>query len=224
MQPATRPLLRLEVATPGRVPYAEAVGWQERLVDRRLAGGRDALLLLEHPPVYTLGRGADPIYLGGAATGGVPVVRTHRGGQVTYHGPGQLVGYPIVDLRAFRTDVRWYVTMIEDVLIGALGTFGIGAGRREGFRGVWVEGRKIASIGIAVRRWVAWHGFALNVADDLAPFARITPCGISGVEMTSVTREGGASDVAAVLPVVLAEFVARFGYAGWDPLDVARAE
>jgi len=149
----------------------------------------------------------------------VPVFRAHRGGQVTYHGPGQLVAYPVVDLRAFRPDVRWYLDMLEGVLIAALAALGVAAGRRAGLRGVWVGERKIASIGIALRRWVAWHGFALNVAHDVSGFAPITPCGITGIEMTSVAREGGPSEMAAVLPVVLDRFVAAFGYAGWKPLE-----
>ena len=211
--------MRLEVGVPGRVEYRRALAWQEALVARRLAGGPDALLLLEHPPVYTLGRGADPRFLGAAAASDVPVFRAHRGGQVTYHGPGQLVGYAIVDLRAFRPDVRWYLDMLEGVLIAALAALGIAAGRRAGLRGVWVGERKIASIGIALRRWVAWHGFALNVAHDVSGFAPITPCGITGVEMTSVAREGGPGEVTAVLPVVLDRFVAAFGYAGWLPLE-----
>jgi lipoyl(octanoyl) transferase len=211
--------MQLEVGLPGQVEYGRALAWQETLVARRLAGGPDALLLLEHPPVYTLGRGADPRFLGAAASGGVPVFRAHRGGQVTYHGPGQLVGYPIIDLRGFRPDVRWYLDRLEDVLIAALAALGIAAGRRAGLRGVWVGERKIASIGIALRRWVAWHGFALNVAHDVSGFAPIAPCGITGIEMTSVAREGGPGEVAAVLPVVLDRFVAAFGYAGWTPLE-----
>jgi len=211
--------MRLEVGFPGRVEYGRALAWQEALVARRLAGGPDALLLLEHPPVYTLGRGADARFLGAAAASEVPVFRAHRGGQVTYHGPGQLVGYPIVDLRAFRPDLRWYLDMLEGILIDALDALGVAAGRRAGLRGVWVGERKIASIGIALRRWVAWHGFALNVAHDVSGFAPITPCGITGIEMTSVAREGGPSEMAAVLPVVLDRFVAAFGYAGWTPLE-----
>jgi lipoate-protein ligase B len=201
---------------PGVVDYAQAVLWQERLVARRLAGGPDMLLLLEHPPVYTLGRGADERHLGGAVAGDVAIVRAHRGGQVTYHGPGQLVGYPIVDLRGLRTDIRWYLRMLEETLIAALAEWQIPAERVAGQTGVWVAGRKIASIGVAVRRWVAWHGFALNVGSDLRGFAPITPCGIAGVEMTSVAREGGPEAVAAVMPVVLRQFVRTFGYAAWD--------
>jgi len=210
--------VRLDVALPGRVEYTRAVAWQEALVARRLAGGRDALLLLEHPPIYTLGRGADPAHLRAAASGDVPVVRAHRGGQVTYHGPGQLVGYPILGLRDLRPDVRWYVGMLEQVLIEALSDVGFDAARRDGLTGVWVARRKIASIGIAIRRWVAWHGFALNVAGDLSGFTSITPCGIAGVEMTSVAREGGPAEVPAVAEVVLARFLSAFGYDGWTPL------
>lgn len=204
----------LEVARPGRVPYDVATTWQESLVTRRVDGrGPDAFLLLEHPPVYTLGRGADAAFVGAAAGGAIPVVRTGRGGQVTYHGPGQLVGYPIVDLGGHRRDVRWYVRSLEQVLVDALDRLGIRAGRLDGHPGVWVEGRrKIASIGVAIRRWVTWHGFALNVSADLRGFASITPCGIVGVEMTSVAREGGIDDVARVGDVVLDRFVARFGY------------
>ena len=186
----------LAVARPGRLAYEAAARWQELLVERRLGSdGTDCLLLLEHPPVYTLGRGADPRFLGAGAAGDIPVVRTTRGGQVTYHGPGQLVGYPIVDLRGHRQDVRWYVREIEQVLIDALAVLGLVADRVQGLPGVWVAGRKIGSIGIAIRRWVTWHGFALNVAADLEAFAAITPCGIEGVRMTSVAREGGPADV-----------------------------
>jgi lipoate-protein ligase B len=204
----------LAVARPGRIAYEDATRWQEALVERRLAGGvSDCLLLLEHPPVYTLGRGADPRFLGLGAEGGIRVVRTSRGGQVTYHGPGQLVGYPIVDLRGHRQDVRWYVREIEGVLIDALAVFGIDGGRVDGLPGVWVSGkRKIGSIGVAIRRWVAWHGFALNVADDLGGFGAITPCGIPGVQMTSVAREGVPADLDRVAEAVSRAFVARFGY------------
>jgi lipoate-protein ligase B len=217
------PARMLEVARPGRVPYEAATAWQETLVERRLSGaGPDALLLLEHPAVYTLGRGADPRFVGAGAGGEIPVVRTGRGGQVTYHGPGQLVGYPIVDLGDHRRDVHWYVRSLEQVLIDALARLGIAADRVEGLPGVWVDGRrKIASIGVAIRRWVTWHGFALNVSADLDGFAAITPCGIVGVEMTSVAREGGIDDLDRVGDVVLAAFVERFGYQVVRPLAPA---
>ncbi|MCW5891552.1 MAG: lipoyl(octanoyl) transferase LipB [bacterium] len=213
--------MELMVATPGRVPYAAALAWQERLVAERLAGGDDVLLLLEHPPVYTLGRGADARFLGAAAAADTPVVRVGRGGQVTYHGPGQLVGYPILALRRHRLDVHWYVRTLEQVLIDALADFGIAAARRPGLTGVWVEDRKIGSIGVALRRWVTWHGFALNVGPDLGGFVSIVPCGITGVRMTSVAAEGGPAEIDAVLPRVRARFVAAFGYAGWQELPAS---
>lgn len=222
-QASTQPVMVLEIALPGRIGYEQALAWQEALVARRIAGGPDVLLLLEHPPVYTLGRGADPRHLGAAVGGGVPVVRAQRGGQVTYHGPGQLVGYPILGLRDHRPDVRWYVRSLEDVLIGALADLRIGARRRSGLTGVWVGERKIASIGVAIRRWVTWHGFALNVGADLAAFDAITPCGIAGVEMTSVARETGRGQVGEVLPLVLARFLTAFGFASWRPLATATA-
>ena len=211
--------VELRVARCGRVPYEIALAWQEALVARRLDGGPDVLLVLEHPPVYTLGRGADARFLGAAAEGDIPVVRVGRGGQVTYHGPGQLVGYPIVGLRDLRPDVRWYVRGLEEVLISALADLGIAAERRPGLTGVWVGQRKIGSIGVAIRRWVTWHGFALNVAPDVSGFAAITPCGIDGVVMTSVAREGGPSDIGTVAEVVVRRFVRQFGYATMSALE-----
>lgn len=211
--------MSLRVALAGRVEYERALAWQEALVARRLAGGPDTLVLLEHPPVYTLGRGADPRHLGMAAVGSVPVVRVHRGGEVTYHGPGQLVGYPILDLRWLRCDVRWYLRTLETTLIGTLADLGISARRREGLTGVWVGERKIASIGVALRRWVSWHGFALNVGPDVSGFDAITPCGITGVRMTSTASEGGPAEIDAAVAVVVARFVSTFGYDGWAPLE-----
>jgi lipoyl(octanoyl) transferase len=211
--------MMIDVGFPGRVDYGRALAWQEALVARRQAGSSDVLLLLEHPPVYTLGRGADGRYL--HAAGDIPVWRVGRGGQVTYHGPGQLVGYPILDLRRLRPDVRWYVRSLEEVLIGTLADLGVAADRVPGRIGVWIEGRrKIASIGIGIRRWVTWHGFALNVAEDLGGFAGIVPCGLEGVEMTSIAREGGGGDLTTVGERVLAHFVTVFGYEGWRPLAV----
>jgi lipoate-protein ligase B len=209
----------LTVAVAGRVEYARALAWQEALLERRLAGPPDVLVLLEHAPVYTLGRGADDRFLGTAREADVPVLRVGRGGQVTYHGPGQLVGYPIIGLRDHRPDVHWYVRTLEEVLIRALGEVGIRAGRVDGRTGVWVDGRrKIASIGVGIRRWVTWHGFALNVGRDLSGFVPITPCGLDGVEMTSVANEGGPSEVDALLSSVREHFVAVFGYRTWSPI------
>ena len=211
--------VELRVARCGRVPYEIALAWQEALVARRLDGGPDVLLVLEHPPERVHGRGADARFLGAAAEGDIPVVQVGRGGQVTYHGPGQLVGYPIVGLRDLRPDVRWYVRGLEEVLISALADLGIAAERRPGLTGVWVGQRKIGSIGVAIRRWVTWHGFALNVAPDVSGFAAITPCGIDGVVMTSVAREGGPSDLGTVAEVVVRRFVRQFGYATVSALE-----
>jgi lipoate-protein ligase B len=181
----------LEVVQPGRVSYHEALAWQRELARRRIAGelDHDVLLLLEHPPVITLGRGARAEHV--VRPAGVEVVATERGGDVTFHGPGQLVGYPVLRLTAYRADLHWYLRTLEDALIAALATLDVQAERRPGFTGVWTNGRKIASIGVHVRQWVTWHGFALNVTTDLSYFDRIVPCGIDGVQMTSLEREAG---------------------------------
>jgi len=185
----TRPVL--EVIEAGVVPYAEALEWQRGLaqarIERRIP--HDLLLLLEHPPVVTLGRASQASHLLQAA--GVEVYEVERGGDVTFHGPGQLVGYPIIDLTGYKQDLHWYLRTLEQALIGALEILGIPAERNPGYTGVWTQGRKIASIGIHVKQWVTWHGFALNVTTDLAHFDRIVPCGIPGVEMTSIQRELG---------------------------------
>jgi lipoyl(octanoyl) transferase len=180
----------LEVLLAGRVPYRAALAWQRGLAEERIAGRRDdLLLLLEHEPVVTLGRIAESANL--LRPEGIDVVEVERGGDVTYHGPGQLVGYPILDLAGYRQDLHWYLRTLEDALIIALARLDIAAGREPGRTGVWTSGRKIASIGVHVKRWVTWHGFALNVTTDLAAFDRIVPCGIPGVVMTSIEREGG---------------------------------
>ena len=182
----------LEVIQAGVVPYAEALEWQRALaqarIERRLP--HDALLLLEHPPVVTLGRTSKATHLLEAA--GVEVFAVERGGDVTFHGPGQLVGYPIIDLTGYKQDLHWYLRTLEQALIGALEILRIPAERNSGYTGVWTRGRKIASIGVHVKQWVTWHGFALNVTTDLAEFQRIVPCGIPGVVMTSVEQELGA--------------------------------
>jgi lipoyl(octanoyl) transferase len=181
----------LEVVHAGLVPYGDALAWQRRLAEDRIAGRlpHDLLLLLEHPPVLTLGRNSHATNL--LRPDGVDVFEVERGGDVTFHGPGQLVGYPILDLRQHRQDLHWYLRTLEQALIGALGELGIPAERNSGWTGVWTRGRKIASIGIHVKQWVTWHGFALNVTTDLGWFDRIVPCGIPGVVMTSVEKEGG---------------------------------
>ena len=183
----------LEVVEAGVVPYARALEWQRSLAQARIDGRlvNDVVLLLEHPPVVTLGRNSDAAHL--LSGDGVEVFETERGGDVTFHGPGQLVGYPIIDLTRHKPDLHWYLRTLEQALIDALVGIGIPAARNPGYTGVWTrEGsRKIASIGIHVKQWVTWHGFALNVTTDLSQFGRIVPCGIPGVEMTSVARETG---------------------------------
>jgi lipoate-protein ligase B len=171
---------------------------QRELAAKRISGEEsdDILLLVEHPPVVTLGRkaqhGQDNTAMAAfLAARGVELFEVERGGDATFHGPGQLVGYPIVNLEGHRKDLHWYLRTLEEVLIRALGWWGIEAERNEGFTGVWTAGRKIASIGVHARGWVTWHGFALNVTNDLAYFDLIVPCGIQGVVMTSVERELG---------------------------------
>ena len=197
----------LEVVEAGRVPYADALAWQRALAAERIAGerSRDVLLLLEHPPVVTLGRGSRDAHV--LRREGLELVAVERGGDVTYHGPGQLVGYPILHLGDHRQDLHWYLRTLERALIDALAELGVPAERHPAYTGVWARGRKIASIGVHVKQWVTWHGFALNVTTDLTAFDRIVPCGIPGVAMTSVERElpvapGGAlweRSVAAVI-------------------------
>ena len=155
-------------------------------------GGEESVILLEHEPVYTIGRLLDKSSLRAVDHLPYPVFETNRGGQATYHGPGQLVGYPILDLRARGRDLHSYLRKLEDLLIDLLEDFGIPGSKIEGKTGVWVEDRKIASIGVGVRKWVTMHGFALNVASDLSGFLSIIPCGISGVQMTSISKESGA--------------------------------
>jgi lipoyl(octanoyl) transferase len=184
---------RVQVVEAGRVPYERALDWQRTLAQARIDGRleHDVLLLLEHPPVVTLGRTAREAHV--LRSDGLDVIAVERGGDVTFHGPGQLVGYPIFDLRGppYRQDLHWYLRTLEDALIVALAELGVPAERHAGYTGVWTHGRKIASIGIHVKQWVTWHGFALNVTTDLAQFDRIVPCGIPEVEMTSVERETG---------------------------------
>ncbi len=181
----------IEVIEAGVVPYADALDWQRQLAEDRIARrlDHDVVLPLEHPPVVTLGRNSHAAHL--LRPAGVAVFEVERGGDVTFHGPGQLVGYPILDLSAppYKQDLHWYLRTLEHALIESLGILDIPAERNPGYTGVWTGGKKIASIGIHVKQWVTWHGFALNVATDLTYFDRIVPCGIQGVEMTSVERE-----------------------------------
>ncbi len=181
----------------GRIAYDEAYAIQRKTVEAlQNESGDEAFFLLEHPHVITRGRNASTDAVRASASGlhgrGVELTETDRGGDVTYHGPGQLVGYPIIRLLEGRRDVRRYVSDIEDVVIRTLSDFSIEGTRHPVHRGVWVSGRKIASVGIRIARWVTSHGFALNVATDLSYFQLIHPCGIEGCEMTSIERETGS--------------------------------
>jgi len=199
----------------GRVAYREAEALQGRLRDALRAGGGDEhLLLLEHPHVYTLGRNAAAADLvlapAARAARNIEVAETDRGGQVTYHGPGQLVGYPIVDLDPDRRDVRRYVRDLQETIVRTLADFGVAAGAREGQEavGVWAGHEKIASIGVHLKRWITTHGFALNVTTDLSYFGGIVACGLPGVRLTSIERLTGARPP---LAEVAARYAVRFG-------------
>jgi lipoyl(octanoyl) transferase len=223
----------------GTLPYAAALELQRDVARRRISGeiAEDVLLLVEHPPVVTLGRTAkganlvaSPEYL---ASRGVELFEVERGGDITFHGPGQLVGYPIIDLKRHRKDLHWYLRQVEEALIQAIAPFGLIGGRVAKYTGVWVNvgdqtgsavtepaetgndhpgldspPRKLASIGVHARDWVTWHGFAMNVNTDLRYFDLIVPCGISGVTMTSVARElqAGSVDMQIVADAVSRSF------------------
>ena len=175
----------------GRIAYAPGLDIQEKSVAARAAGEiPDTVFLLEHEPVYTIGRKRDRSSLGDAPLPH-PVEEINRGGQATFHGPGQLVGYFIFDLQKLTPDLHVFLRWIEEGLIALLAGYGLAARRREGLTGVWIDERKIASIGVGVRRWITMHGFGLNVGPDLSGFAAITPCGLQGVTMTSLSRELG---------------------------------
>ncbi len=208
----------LWIVRAGLVPYDDARRLQGQVQRARQEGAvPDVLLLLEHPPVYTKGRRATP---GELPMGedwyrmqGIEVTATDRGGRVTYHGPGQLVGYPIVSLRPYRDDVHAYIRRMEQVIVRALGDWGVAAEVVDGLTGVWTpERRKIASIGVHVSRGVTTHGFAINVNNDLQPFEWIVPCGIESCRMTSLARErGGEQDLAAFATTVRDRFGSVYG-------------
>ena len=185
----------------GRMEFAHALALQEEIVAKKRndPSFEDQLLLLEHEPVYTIGRTPDRSSLSapgrirdgelGSAHLPHPLFSINRGGQATYHGPGQLMGYPIIDLRRCGQDLHKYLRWLEQLLIDLLAQYDIAAQRRESLTGVWVENRKIASIGVGVRHWITMHGFALNVCGDLSPFDHIVPCGITNVAITSMEKE-----------------------------------
>jgi lipoyl(octanoyl) transferase len=214
MNPARLPL---DVRRLGRVPYADAVALQAELVQQRRAGAiPDTLLLLEHPHVITLGSGSRAEHVLASpeerARRGIELWESGRGGDVTYHGPGQLVGYPILDLKPDRCDLHRYLRDLEEVLIAVLGEFGLSGRRREGLTGAWVEDRKLAAIGVRVSSgWITSHGFALNVNTDLAFFAAIVPCGIRDHGVGSLASElGRPLAMEEVEEVAVRRFAERF--------------
>jgi len=175
----------------GRVAYADGLRLQEELLAWHLAGeNADTVLLLEHDSVFTIGRTPDRSSLGMPDSLPAPLVEIGRGGKATWHGPGQLVGYPILNLARYGHDLHHYLRALEQALIDGCRALGVIADRREGLTGVWVENRKLASIGVGARHWISQHGFAINIGGGLEGFAAITPCGIDGVVMTSLEREG----------------------------------
>ena len=231
----------LWVIRAGQVPYEDARATQKRLEEARHAGEvPDVMLLLEHPPVYTKGRrstaGELPMGEDWYRMQGIEVCETDRGGRVTYHGPGQLVGYPIVDLREYGNDVHDYIRRMERVMIAALGDFAVTAGPIEGLTGVWTEGarpgenpggaeaRKIGSIGVHVNRGVTTHGFAVNVNNDLQPFEWVVPCGIEACRVTSVAAQrGGEQDMDSFMDAVRDRFAELYGRAAVER-DAAELE
>jgi lipoate-protein ligase B len=210
--------VRLDVVDLGTRDYALALEYQKKTVELRMLGVcPDTLILVEHPSVLTLGRQAteanllvDQAYL---ATQGIGLYRVERGGEVTYHGPGQIVGYPIISLKERGVSPGAYLRMLEDALIAAIDAFGLQAGRMDGFTGAWVGSEKVAAIGIAVRRGVTYHGFAFNVEPNLAHFDLIVPCGIQGKGVTSLSKLLGRSvPMAEAQRVIVREFKRVFGY------------
>ncbi len=203
--------------------YAEALSFQREVAAQRITKAipQDVLLLVEHPPVITLGRSSKQEHLLVTpellALRGVELFEVERGGDVTFHGPGQLVGYPIVDLTEHKQDLHWYLRQVEEVLIRAVASFGIVAERVVGKTGIWTQGRKLASIGVHARQWVTWHGFALNVTTDLSYFDLMVPCGIAEVEMTSVAAElqRKAGETAAAIPPALPRLVRESVIEAW---------
>ena len=175
----------------GLMPYLDAHRWQRSLLTERIHNPSldDVLILLEHPPVYTLGQGSNSDFLKFDIDKGLyDVHQVERGGEVTYHCPGQLVGYPILNLQRYRKDLHWYLRQLEEVIIRLLAVYGLQGERIPAFTGVWLQGRKVAAIGIKVSRWITMHGFALNVCPDMTGFERIVPCGISDKPVGSLAE------------------------------------
>jgi lipoyl(octanoyl) transferase len=197
-----------------QMPYLDAWEWQRSLVNFRINNPAldDVLILLEHPPVYTLGQGATLDFLKfDPNQTNWEIHRVERGGEVTYHCPGQLVGYPILNLRYYRQDLHWYLRQLEEVLIRVLAIYGLKGDRIPGMTGVWLEGRKVAAIGIKVSRWITMHGFALNVCPDLSGFDRIVPCGIADKAVGSLAEFIPEIDINQLRQDVATAFAEVFG-------------
>ncbi len=205
-------LRQCEWVDAGLVPYGEAWAWQKLRVEERKRSSElsDLLYLVEHPTVYTLGQASDLRFVK-FDLGEYELVRIERGGEVTYHAPGQLVGYPILNLQYYRQDLHWYLRQLEEVLIRTVAHFGLVGERVDGLTGVWVKGVKVAAIGIKVSRWITMHGFALNVCPDMAGFDRIVPCGIVDRSMGSLIDWVPGLAVRDVRPIVVREFGNVFG-------------
>ncbi|CBA15334.1 lipoyl(octanoyl) transferase LipB [Xanthomonas albilineans] len=214
--PSVPALLPCAVRDLGRQPYEPVWRAMQRFTDARDASSADELWVVEHEPVFTLGQAGKPEHV--LAPGDIPVLHVDRGGQVTYHGPGQLVVYPLLDLRRLGIGVREYVCRIEQAIIDTLDTWNILGERRDGAPGVYVGGAKVAALGIRVRRGCSFHGLSFNVAMDLEPFRRINPCGYQGLQVTAVLDLGGPSGMQAVTPVLLAQLARQFGLI-LQPLD-----
>lgn len=185
------PMKRCLLYNKGLMHYIDAHAWQRSLLAERIQDSslHDVLILLEHPPVYTLGQGATPKFLKfDPNQSDFDVHRVERGGEVTYHCPGQLVGYPILNLQRYRKDLHWYLRQLEEVIIRVLAVYGLTGDRLTGFTGVWLENRKVAAIGIKVSRWITMHGFALNVCPDMTGFQHIIPCGIADKPVASLAE------------------------------------
>jgi lipoyl(octanoyl) transferase len=193
----------------GRQAYEPVWRAMQRFTDARDASTPDELWLVEHDPVFTLGQAGRPEHV--LLPGDIPVLHVDRGGQVTYHGPGQIVAYPLLDLKRLKLGVRAYVDRIEQAVIDTLGDWNIAATRRDGAPGVYVNGAKVAALGIRVRRGCSFHGLAFNIGMDLEPFQRINPCGYEGLQVTSMLDLGGPSSLDAVKPQLLEHLAAQFG-------------
>ena len=206
-----------------QVAYLAAWAWQQQQVQARKLNPclRDALMLLEHPPVYTLGQGSSLDFLKfDPDASPYEIHRSERGGEVTYHAPGQLVGYPILNLEHHQKDLHWYLRQLEEVMIRSIAHYGLTATRIDGLTGVWLDNKKLAAIGIKVSRWITMHGFALNVCPDLAGFDRIVPCGIADKSVGSLEQWIPGITVEQMKPIVIQAFEDVFSLVFSEPTEV----